>query len=331
MKDKTMVKDKKATVLQFTDPVCTWCWGSEPILRRLEINYQEHLNIGFIMGGLVKDIREFQDDFLGIGGNVEKSNKNIVAHWLEASERHGMPVKAEGFNLFSDEYPSSYPQNIAIKAASLENEELSKKLLRRIREATEMEAQKTNRTEVLIQLASEVGLNVTKFIENITNGKAELLFKKDLQKVLQYRVHGFPSYLIQYDKKEILLHGFQQFEDIQSVINILSNNALQAVAPKTDDNTIFSFIQKHTRICPVELQYAFQLNATEYATIIDRLKNQIKITEMRQGNGSVITAVTSASTTKTDTITPALDTQSTTTVKTELTATGCRTDTHGCF
>jgi predicted DsbA family dithiol-disulfide isomerase len=26
-------------LIEFTDPVCTWCWGSEPILRKLETYY----------------------------------------------------------------------------------------------------------------------------------------------------------------------------------------------------------------------------------------------------------------------------------------------------
>jgi len=46
-------------VLAFTDPVCTWCWGSEPVLRKLQVGYGEQIRIRPVMGGLVEDIRSF--------------------------------------------------------------------------------------------------------------------------------------------------------------------------------------------------------------------------------------------------------------------------------
>jgi len=92
------------------------------------------------MGGLVGDIREFYDRANGIGGDPDESNENIAKHWLEASGKHGMPVRTEGFQLFTDDHPSSYPQNIAYKAAQMQDEELANKFLRRMREATATEA-----------------------------------------------------------------------------------------------------------------------------------------------------------------------------------------------
>ena len=50
-------------LVSFTDPYCTWCWGSEPILRKIEEVYGEQVSISFVMGGLVEDIRNFSDPF----------------------------------------------------------------------------------------------------------------------------------------------------------------------------------------------------------------------------------------------------------------------------
>jgi len=32
-----MEKQNTLELLAFTDPVCTWCWGSEPVLRKLQV------------------------------------------------------------------------------------------------------------------------------------------------------------------------------------------------------------------------------------------------------------------------------------------------------
>lgn len=53
---------------EYTDPYCTWCWGSEPILRRIEWVYGEQVFIHFVMGGLVEDMESFHDPMNAIGG-----------------------------------------------------------------------------------------------------------------------------------------------------------------------------------------------------------------------------------------------------------------------
>ncbi len=66
-------------VIEFTDPVCTWCWGSEAVLRKLETRFGEQVKISYIMGGLVQDITSFYDSYNDIGGDPDRSNTNIVS------------------------------------------------------------------------------------------------------------------------------------------------------------------------------------------------------------------------------------------------------------
>ena len=52
-KENSMETKKEAVIeiIEFTDPACTWCWGSEPILRKLQYRYKEQLRISFVVGG----------------------------------------------------------------------------------------------------------------------------------------------------------------------------------------------------------------------------------------------------------------------------------------
>jgi putative protein-disulfide isomerase len=103
-----MSENRIIEIIELTDPVCSWCWGSEPILQKLETHYGDQLRIGFVMGGRVKDICNFYDTFNNyIGGDAEGSNAQFAKHRLEASERHGIPVRTEGIHFFTSEYPST--------------------------------------------------------------------------------------------------------------------------------------------------------------------------------------------------------------------------------
>lgn len=282
--------DKKAFVeiIAFTDPVCTWCWGNEPILRKLETVYEGNIEINFIMGGLVEDIRGFQDDLNGIGGNVSKINAQVGGHWVEASSKHGMPVEGPSFNLFSEEYPSTYPLNIAYKAAQFQDEKLAKKFLRRMREAAACEGKQANRDEVLIELAQESGLDVAKFIKNFTDGSAEQAFYEDLKITRSHGVHGFPTFLIKCNGKEIMLRGFQTYEAFKEVINYLSNGELQEREIEGTESTILDFIHKYGRVAPVELKVAFDLSSSKLEEILESLKEQRRIKSIAVGNGYMV-------------------------------------------
>ena len=152
----------------FTDPICTWCWGSEPILRKLETHFAHQIQFEHIMGGLVDDIKGFMDEGNGIGGSsAAEFNRQVAEHWLEASAKHKMPVNSSDFDLFSDEYPSTFPQNIAYKAAQLSDESKADLFLYNLRLASAAEARKSNRPEVLLEIAAESQLDVEKFATHL--------------------------------------------------------------------------------------------------------------------------------------------------------------------
>ena len=282
------METKQLEIIEFTDPVCTWCWGSEPVLRTLEARYTDKIKIGFIMGGLVKDITAFYDSHNEIGGDPELSNQSIAAHWLEASERHGMPVKVEGFKLFTKDQPSTYPQNIAYKAAQMQDEVKADRFLRRMREASAAEALQTNLTEVLVELASEVGLDIGRFLEDFTGGKAKTAFEEDLYLTAQFRAHGFPTFLVKFGEKSMLLRGYQNYNTFNAVINQLTNGEIQEVKLQPTEENVLNFINKYDSLAPIEIKMPFDLSDAELDIIINSLQEKKLVAKRVAGNGYFI-------------------------------------------
>jgi len=272
-------------ILAFTDPVCTWCWGSEPVLRKLEAWYGEQLRIRYVMGGLVEDIRAFYDRANDIGGDPEHSNQQIARHWLEASERHGMPVRTEGFRLFTAKTVSTYPQNIAFKAAELANPSLAARYLRRMREASAAEARETGCQEVLIELASETGLDVAAFIGHLNDGSAEKAFREDLETTHRYGVRGFPTFVFRCGERELMLRGYQSFSAMQAVIGTLSGGELQGRPPEKSAENVLAFIRTYGRAAPIEMLTAFDLTPEELEAILGDLAEEGRVRRVAAGNG----------------------------------------------
>lgn len=272
-------------ILEFTDPVCVWCWGSEPVLRALKFQFGDKLRLGYVMGGLVENANDFHDPANNIGGGPTAMNAQVGKHWIEASQRNGMPVGTEGFHLFSDELASTYPQNIAYKAAQQQSEELAQKFLRRMREAAAVEMMVTSDVTVQLQLAAEVGLNVSEFLDAINNGTAESAFYEDMQFIRSFGSRGFPAFLIRYKGKSGLLPGWQP---LTSFLKILENFTDGEILPREitpDEATAMEFISQHDRVAPIELSNALNISTQETAELTARLLASGSISQSPAGNG----------------------------------------------
>ena len=282
-------------IIEFTDPVCTWCWGSEPILRKLETRYSNDIKIGFVMGGLVKDMNDFQDEFNGIGGenDLSKVNEQIASHWIKASERHKMPVETKGFSLFTKDHTSTYPSNIAYKAAQFQGEEIAHRFLRRIREAAATEAKQVNRLDVLKELASSVGLNEQQWLIDMENGRAEKEFEKDLALCQHFQIYAFPSYLIKDETgKGILLRGFQSYETFQQAIHQLSDGKIKETPMNPQQSLearVKELILKYESITLFELTYILECSEQELSLALEHLISENIINQIAVGNGYFLT------------------------------------------
>lgn len=167
--------DPHVTVTQFTDPMCTWCWGSEPIIRHLRVAYGNQLRVSYVMGGLIEDFETFYD-----ARNDISEPGDVGPHWLEASDIHGMPVDTDIFDV--DPAHSTYPANRAFVAARQQDRDLANRYLRRLREAYATQVRNINDRDEQVELARSVGLNIEEFITALESGTPRSGFHDDLSR-----------------------------------------------------------------------------------------------------------------------------------------------------
>jgi len=196
-----------------------------------------------------------------------------------------MPVRTEGFRLFSAETPSTYPQNIAVKAAELVDSRLASRYLRRIRKASAAEARETGRREVLIELADEVGLDVAALIGHLNDGSAEGAFRHDLAMTRRYIARGFPTFVFRFGERELKLRGYQEFRTMQAIIATLTDGAVQARAPEATPENVLAFLQKYGRAASVEVATVFGLPTVECETMLAQMEEAQRIRREPAGNG----------------------------------------------
>lgn len=279
------VDESVLELVEYTDPYCTWCWGSEPILRKINEVYGGQVKIDYKMGGLVENIDTFFDPSNQIGGR--DWYKQVTRHWLEASGRHGMPVDEQVFYDLKDEAFSTYPASIAVKAAEFQDRKVAKLFLRRLREAASAERVLIHRLEVQAELAEEVGLDRDRLLGDIESGRAERAFKRDVEEARGKGITGFPTYVNRNKVgEERLIYGYHGFEAFEEAFRQLVKDPLIPAEIEPSQDNILSFIRRYGKVAPREVAEVFDLPMPSVDESLRQLVENGKIVEKKVGNGA---------------------------------------------
>ncbi|MGQ3014473.1 MAG: ClpXP adapter SpxH family protein [Flavobacteriales bacterium] len=190
-------------IVYFTDPICSSCWGIEPQLRKLKLEYGAYFDIEYRMGGLLPSW-----DIYNSGGISKPSD--VAHHWDEVSAYYEMPI--DGDVWLEDPLSSSYPPSIAFKAAQLQDPNKALLFMRRIREMVFLEKKNITRWEHLAQAAAESGLDSVKLKQDY-QGQAEALFRDDLSLARSMGVRGFPTMFFSDSLgNRLMMYGVKPYE-----------------------------------------------------------------------------------------------------------------------
>lgn len=247
---------KPLTLLYFTDPICSSCWGAEPQLRRLKAEYGDAIDIQYHMGGLLPSW-----DVYNSGGISKPSD--VAGHWDEVSPHFRMPIIGDVW--LEDPLPSSYPPSIAFKAAQLQDPAKALVFLRRLREQVLVEKKNITKWPVIAEAAAFAGLDTTRMETDYT-GAANALFQADLTLARSLGVRGFPTFIFSNEAGERqLVYGARPYATFEEAMKKLLPGA--AAGPRPSNLT--ELFAKHSSWCAEEV--AVMLGTT-HAQALDQLQ-----------------------------------------------------------
>ena len=253
---------KPIAITNYSDPICVWCWGTEPVFRALETHYPDLFSLRYVMGGMVRDLKDFDDEENGIGGgDPDAINSQLRVHLKESAEVHQMPVDVSEYHLFSEQFMSSFPQNIAYKAAQIADPKRADVFLRRIREATMTEGAVTSDYAVLDKLAEAFGLPMDAYRDALKSGKAEKAFKADVDEAIAAKVQVFPTVTLSVHGKEETFGGYYTFSDYVERIRKLSDGTIEPVKPDVSFESLTRLLTKYNRLAAEEIRCAFDFDS----------------------------------------------------------------------
>jgi putative protein-disulfide isomerase len=273
--DSSLVKANKKPVkiIYYTDPICSSCWGIEPQLRKLKLEYGNNIEVEYRMGGLLPN-------WSYNSGGISKPS-DVAHHWDEVSVYYDMPI--DGNVWLEDPLPSSYPPSIAFKAVQMQDNEKAILFLREIREMVFLQKKNITKWEHLELAGKKVGLDIDKFKADY-EGKAKALFEEDLKLGKELGVRGFPTiFFTDTTGQKEMVYGSKPYTTFESALLKLFPTAIKTNYDRTW-NAVFS---KYHSMTAKEFSELTETPRNESEKYLDDLTAKGHLEKLTTKNGAI--------------------------------------------
>lgn len=267
------IPSKNIRLVYFTDPICSSCWGIEPQLRKLKLEYGKHIDIEYRMGGLLPN-------WSYNSGGISKPS-DVATHWDEVSLHYDMPI--DGDVWLEDPLDSSYPSSIAFKAAQLQDQDKAVLLMREMREMMFLKKKNLAKWEHIATAAKAVGLDVAQLKADF-EGKAKTLFEEDLKIAREYGVRGFPTiFVVDNAGNKETVYGARPYAFYEMAILKMDPSIEKSEYSKNWESLFLTY----NTLTAKEFSVLSGMPRLESEEVLNKLSDSGKLDKLNTKNGSI--------------------------------------------
>ena len=256
---------------QYTDPMCSWCYGTEPAMKKLEYLMGDDLEVRYVLGLMLPS----PEAVLGSGEAAEirlRQVKNgLDNEFNRVRTVTGMPFDLTHMKNMEVQDFTTYPMSLAYEAAKLADPGKADSFLSRERQATHADNQNTSDYAVLRKLAGEERIDLEQYDLHMADGSAEAALQADINECRAVGAQGFPTLLFEYEGKKGITSGYQTYERLLGAVRQMTGGA---VIPQEKEGTmenVQDFIAKFHRVAAIELKTAFNFTDQELEDVVKKL------------------------------------------------------------
>ncbi len=196
-----------AQLIYVVDPMCSWCWGFAPVIRRLrdEAGHAVEVLLGGLRAGETR-------------GMTPAMRHTIQHHWQQVAETTGQAFQFEGALRDGFVYDTE-PACRAVVVMRQLKPAAALDYLHDLQEAFYARAQDLTQLSVLAELAEAHAVTAESFAGLWSDTAIQLSTAADFERKDQLGVQGFPCVLVDTGQRlRLVSMGYQPFDIMQQQI-----------------------------------------------------------------------------------------------------------------
>ncbi len=191
------------TIYYVADPMCSWCWGFHPVLKKVKDAVPDDLSPIYVMGGLARDTDEPMPDAV---------RAHIQHAWREVATRTGAHFNWDFWKMCKPRR-CTYPSCRAFYAA--QKQRAGTAMYEAIQRAYYQEARNPSDVEILVALAGEIGLDTDLFACDLSSPEIEQQMQDGFNLRRLMNANQFPSLVVRDEASVIFVaRGYADAETV---------------------------------------------------------------------------------------------------------------------
>lgn len=211
------------TFLYFTDPMCSWCYGFGPVIRRLADTFGARIPLQIVPGGL----RPGETRAL-----TPQRADDIVHHWHLVEAETGRDFDPTFFKRNAGFVYDTFPASRAVTAAGRVAPDRALAYLDELQCLFYAKGEDPRSEATQVAAAGAAGVPVEEFLRSLHDADTEALTRAGFARFQSLGGMGFPFLLLETSERpRIVSIGYQSYEHLEGVVrNILDKHARGATA-----------------------------------------------------------------------------------------------------
>ncbi|WP_026561064.1 ClpXP adapter SpxH family protein [Bacillus sp. J37] len=265
--------DKPIEIYMFVDPLCPECWALEPIIKKLQIEYGRLFTLKYIISGRLATLNITK----------RKSPEKLAQAWEKTACRTGM--SCDGKVWMENPLSTPYRASLAIKSAELQGRKAGLRYLRKLQELLFIESQNVSDEEILVDIANNVGLDVTEFQKDLHSESAAKALQCDLKITSEMDIQEIPTLAFfseEVEQEGLKITGIYSYD---MYVQLLEEMVGDVIKP-SHTPPLEIFLQHYRFVASVEIATVYNMTITEVEKELKKLVLSQKVEKVQAKHGT---------------------------------------------
>ena len=185
------------------DPMCSWCYGFAPVIKRLATEKEGTMQFKLVMGGLRPGTEKPMD---------EPMKEQLKHHWQDVEKISGQPIDYSFFDRTGFIYDTE-PACRALVTMRYLKPEVEFELAEAVQSAFYARNQDVTNPAVLAAIAFQFGVGEETFLEKFSTQEMREKTQQDFVIARHLKANAFPSlYLLNGTNLHLLSRGYRTYD-----------------------------------------------------------------------------------------------------------------------